>query len=654
MGNTIMGRFLRILGAALGVIIVLGLLFLWLWDFSRYEPEIEAAISDSIGREFRIDGNFEVEILPRPTVLVEGATLANAAWSDEPNMVRVGRAYVEVGLWSLLFRPVEVRRLELSDIDVLLESNSEGEANWQLGAPDEESETEVEEGDAEIPVKVISADISDVRFAYRQDDTDAIELLLKSLVAADSDPTGSLDFDASFGSVTEIGKRFGVNNLPGDDLVMAGNLALRGGALAITDFRASLTGMEITIDGEIGGDAVTLAFAANGDRLSVFDAGLPDIPYGFSSDVSMVGTTIDVVPIDLSFGESKLTGELHYTGGDTPTVSANMNSPSVDLRPFMPEEETDESSEDDTDEAESPYVFGEEPLPLDALNSMNADVSVSIGELLIRNTQVNNFDFKVDLTNGLLNVDNTFDGKYQGQYRNDIRLQSSGNNASLRLDMVVKGLKLGMLSGSEIPVEQISATNVDVGLDAMGASPRALAASMNGKIVVTQGPGRTKNSIIGNLTGDIIAQLFTALNPFAEEEEFTNWECSVFGIDFVGGVGTINGFLLQSEKLMIVGGGEVDLNTEKLDFEFNTKPRAGVGVSADMFVTPFVKLTGTLADPSVGLNAKGVLLSGGAAVLTGGMSFLYKGLIDRASAEEGKCDEALQSAGTVMHQSDTD
>jgi uncharacterized protein involved in outer membrane biogenesis len=220
--------------------------------------------------------------------------------------------------------------------------------------------------------------------------------------------------------------------------------------------------------------------------------------------------------------------------------------------------------------------------------------------------------------------------------------------------MVVKGLKLGMLSGSEIPVEQISATNVDVGLDAMGASPRALAASMNGKIVVTQGPGRTKNSIIGNLTGDIIAQLFTALNPFAEEEEFTNWECSVFGIDFVGGVGTINGFLLQSEKLMIVGGGEVDLNTEKLDFEFNTKPRAGVGVSADMFVTPFVKLTGTLADPSVGLNAKGVLLSGGAAVLTGGMSFLYKGLIDRASAEEGKCDEALQSAGTVMHQSDTD
>jgi hypothetical protein len=30
---------------------------------------------------------------------------------------------------------------------------------------------------------------------------------------------------------------------------------------------------------------------------------------------------------------------------------------------------------------------------------------------------------------------------------------------------------------------------------------------------------------------------------------------------------------------MIVGGGDIDLNTEKLNIEFNTKPRKGVGVS---------------------------------------------------------------------------
>ena len=138
-----------------------------------------------------------------------------------------------------------------------------------------------------------------------------------------------------------------------------------------------------------------------------------------------------------------------------------------------------------------------------------------------------------------------------------------------------------------------------------------------------------------------MAQLFSALNPFAKDEKYSNWDCSIFAIDFESGEGEISGFLLQGEKIMVVGGGEIDLNTEKLGIEFNTKPRAGVGVSADMFVTPFVALTGTLKEPGVGLNASGVLLEGGLAVMTGGMSFLYKGLMDRATAEMDQCEKTL-------------
>ena len=97
---------------------------------------------------------------------------------------------------------------------------------------------------------------------------------------------------------------------------------------------------------------------------------------------------------------------------------------------------------------------------------------------------------------------------------------------------------------------------------------------------------------------------------------------------------------------MIVGGGDIDLNTEKLNIEFNTKPRKGVGVSADMFITPFIKLGGTLASPKIGLSKKGVLLSGGAAVLTGGLSFLFQGAADRVTAQSGMCDQTLAAVGS--------
>ena len=60
-----------------------------------------------------------------------------------------------------------------------------------------------------------------------------------------------------------------------------------------------------------------------------------------------------------------------------------------------------------------------------------------------------------------------------------------------------------------------------------------------------------------------------------------------------------------------------------------------------MFVTPFVKLSGTLGKPGVGMNASGTLLAGGAAALTGGMSLVVRGLADRATAEADQCPDAL-------------
>mgnify|MGYP001555432958 FL=1 len=99
--------------------------------------------------------------------------------------------------------------------------------------------------------------------------------------------------------------------------------------------------------------------------------------------------------------------------------------------------------------------------------------------------------------------------------------------------------------------------------------------------------------------------------------------------------------MMQSERLLITAGGTLDLDSEKLNFEFNTKPREGVGLSAEMFVTPFVSLGGTLASPGIGLNKKGTLLNAGAAVATGGLSFLWKGLADRAMGALDHCKETM-------------
>jgi hypothetical protein len=172
----------------------------------------------------------------------------------------------------------------------------------------------------------------------------------------------------------------------------------------------------------------------------------------------------------------------------------------------------------------------------------------------------------------------------------------------------------------------------------------ALASSANGKILFTQGAGKVDNSAMGLFSADIVSELFSALNPFAKEEPFSIWECTVVGMDVVDGVATIKPLLAQSQKLTIVADGKVDFNDEQLDVSFNTKPRRGVGVSADMFLTPFIRLGGTMAAPRMALDKSGILIEGGAAFLTGGISFFVKGAADRATGASDRCAAALAIA----------
>ena len=226
-------------------------------------------------------------------------------------------------------------------------------------------------------------------------------------------------------------------------------------------------------------------------------------------------------------------------------------------------------------------------------------------------------------------------------------LATQGSSADLSIDFNASDLRLNVASGDIEDPSKIPLIGASASLRSNGGSPRALASAANGLVVLTQGPGLIDNAAVGLASGDILAQLFTALNPFAKEEKYSNWECTVVGLKITNGVGALEPMLAQEKKLLIVGGGKVDLHTEKLDIEFNTKPRTGVGLTADMFVTPFVKMTGTLLEPGLSLNAKGTLLAGGAAVLTGGISLLVRGMADRATAEGDACGKALEEAGAL-------
>ena len=686
-------KILKIAGAVIGAVLVLGILYLSFADFGKYKPEIEAAVADATGREFRINGDLEIRPLLSPSIRMGDVTLANAAWADEPYLVEIGEMSVRVGLWSLLSGPIVVEDFQLHDVNVLLETTADGRSNTDFDVPAQEPPVEEEETAAsgEPPLVLHNADISNVTVTRRKPGSDDMVFMLESVTVITDEAdqqviagAGSFldraltldgvvsaqraDINATFGNIryqsvtqhrgteadvditisrlTDVGEVLQLANLPAEDLTLSGNIALRGESLWLSDVTFGVATAKLVINGELDGAAAEarLELAADAPSLAVFGNGLPDIPMTASATVALSRDTSRIDPFEARFGESDIAGSLVSTGGDNPGISLKATSALIDLRPFATEEEAGETAEVEpaaSDEDERPYVFGEEPLPLDELRALNADVDVSIDRIQARTSHYNDVSVVIDASDGIIKFDNTFRGGRGGEFENNLELAVTDSTADLTIKALASELKLGAFSGEDLPDDLVPATGVDLDIAASGASPRQLASSANGRLLLTQGPGRIKNDLIGRLSGDLVAQLFSALNPFAKDEEFSNWDCSIFAIDFESGEGKISGFLLQGEKIMVVGGGKIDLNTEKLSVEFNTKPRAGVGVSADMFVTPFVAVTGTLKEPGVGLNASGVLLEGGLAVMTGGLSFLYKGLMDRATAEMDQCESTL-------------
>ena len=245
---------------------------------------------------------------------------------------------------------------------------------------------------------------------------------------------------------------------------------------------------------------------------------------------------------------------------------------------------------------------------------------------------------------GQLTFEGLAKGGIEGDLKSAVKLKSTSDGAAdVELNLTAKNMRAGLVAGEGIDPRLVPPTSIDANLRASGASARKLASSANGQVLLTQGPGKTKGDLLGMFGGDIFAQLASKLNPFSAQDPYTQLDCTVARVDIVDGRATVEPVLMQSKKVTVTASGKVDLHTEELTVDFNTRPREGIGVSPGMFTNPFIKLEGTLASPRIAVGAKGAA-SGAVAVATAGVSVVAKGVVDRARGEVDACKKTLEES----------
>ena len=371
---------------------------------------------------------------------------------------------------------------------------------------------------------------------------------------------------------------------------------------------------------------------------------LPDRPY--SLDGRFDGTTERFSARDLEarIGPSDLQGSFTIDITGKPEIEAHLTSDHLDLRRRLERHGTEEAPEPSASE-DREFLISDEAFDLSILHQVDAEVAIRFDEVVFLTNTLYGVDIDLQLEDGRLEIKRlSAVGEAQGTVTGDLLLEPDNDGYRLRTRLAMQRIRLDLPGTAVEPADQ-PPVDIDIDIEALGATPHGLASTANGRLQIVVGSGVMDNSIADLVAADILVELLDALNPFAGQEESTELQCTVLAVNLEDGHARLEPLAIQTNKMTMLGKGSVNLGTEELDLEWVTKPRKGIGLSASMITNPYIKLGGTLSDPSIQLKELQAVASTSAAVATLGVSLVAKGMYDRVTAEKKVCQEALEKIG---------
>lgn len=455
-----------------------------------------------------------------------------------------------------------------------------------------------------------------------------------------------LELSADLEPLSRVGELFDVQGLRAECLKLESRV-IRSVAndFEIEKFQVNVGESQLFAQGNIRKDGeATISLALASPDLSTVIESLPAVDFNATASAHNSAEKITMSDLSVTFDKSDINGEISVIKGETQEVVAELTSKLLDLRPFSSVVAVNSPQTKKT-KSGNHYVFRKEPLQLALLEGVETDVKFSANHFYYDLAELKDVMINASVHDGHLDAKFKCTSPNEGYAAGKIDLKILNKEVIVETLVSLSDFRMSALKSEGISSAEVPPMSVSIEIKSEGSSPRELAAAVNGRILFTLGSGKINNNMLKMFSNDIIMQLASALNPFAENEEFSQWDCTVININIVDGRAKIDDMLAQGENVMIVGGGDIDLKTEELHVKFNTKPRSGVGISAGMFVTPFIKVTGMLDSPCIGMNKKGTLLTGGAAIASGGLSLVLQRAFDRVTADGDRCEEALKIAG---------
>lgn len=348
-----------------------------------------------------------------------------------------------------------------------------------------------------------------------------------------------------------------------------------------------------------------------------------------------------VFPVDFKLvtGGSDLAGKGTFSlAGRRPMLTGDFTSETLDLADFQTPDAAQPAAEA---QGKQKFVFTKDPLPFDALKTIDAKMKLGIGVLRLgKGLELTKVDLNLNLKGGQLALAPLGATLSGGRISGDVKLDAGKKTPPLALNLSAKGIDYGRLLKDMDIADGITGTlDGSVKLRGAGASARAIAASLNGHIEVIGGQGTIDNDLM-KATGTGLLQM---LGGWRQGSSDLRINCVVVRLPVKAGVVTSEAILLDTATVTVGGKGKVDLRNESVNLRVTPQAKAAGLMS---LAVPFL-VSGTLADPKFGPDPVGTVV--GVAKIAGLLiNPLVAGaalIVESETADQNPCVAALDQAG---------
>jgi AsmA family protein len=624
-------KALRWTGVVLGVLLVLILVLLSLFDWNRFKHPIERIASTRAGRSVSISGNLDVHIWSlTPTVTLYGLTLGEPPWEKSRPMATVDKVEIHLKLLPLLKGEVILPRVALFKPDVYLHQDKGGRANWTFenNAPTNEHSSQP----SKLPA-IQDLLIEDGKLTLIDD---MRHLSVKGTIQANeqkakSDPTpfriqatGTINdqpfkINVAGGPLTHLDPDqpypFDLQIAAGDLRVESKGRALKPFDLAKLDFQVDFSGKDL----------------AEGFYLT--QLALPNTPpFKLRAHIARDGMRVSVTDIAGTVGESDMRGKLDIDvsrkrpfmsgdlssnhlrmgdlaaslggkpkGGDSLDATAETNQP---LKPVPPEKAPPSDP--------NARLFPDAHLQMDRVRAMDADVRFQANSIATTRVPFKKVAFRVKLDAGLLTLDPISFEMPQGHLSGQVKIDARSNVPAVHIDVRVKDIQLDQLKSAKPTASAplVGMLQARAVIDGTGDSVHAVMGDSNGRVTLILPEGQV-TSAFAELTGIDVAKGLGLL--LTKGDDKAPVRCGVAQFNIKDGRMSAENITFDTKDVLIRGSGGINLGPEELNLDIKGEPKK---IRFTRLRTP-IEIRGHLASPSFGVNAGSVAKQGAIAVALG-------------------------------------